>query len=92
MTTGDNFRNQLVQELQPLTPQKNVEDCNKGENTSFKGGGQPALYINIVEPDLDKTSLEGRHAANSFYFLLLISAHIWLILFVTIYSCDHFAR
>jgi hypothetical protein len=39
MTTGDNFRNQLVQELQPLTPQKSVEDCNKGENTSFKGGG-----------------------------------------------------
>jgi hypothetical protein len=38
MTTGDNFRNQLVQELQPLTPQKSVEDCNKGENTSFKGG------------------------------------------------------
>ncbi len=39
MTTGDNFRNQLVQELQPLTPHKSVEDCNKGENTSFKGGG-----------------------------------------------------
>jgi hypothetical protein len=42
--------------------------------------------------DLDKTSLAGRQAANSFYFLLLISAHIWLILFVTIYACDHFAR
>jgi hypothetical protein len=41
--------------------------------------------------DLDKTSLAGRQAANSFYFLLLISAHIWLILFVTIYACDHFA-
>ncbi len=39
MTTGDNSRNQLVQELQPLTPQKSVEDYNKGENTSFKGGG-----------------------------------------------------
>ncbi len=35
-------------------------------------GGQPALYVNIVEPDLDKTSLAGRQAANSFYFLLLI--------------------
>ncbi len=86
MTTCDNFRNQLVQELQPLTPHKSVEDCNKGENTSFKGGGQPSLYINIVEPDLDKTSLAGKQAANSFYFLLLISAHIWLILFVTITS------
>jgi hypothetical protein len=39
MTTGDDFRNQLVQELQPLTPQKSGEDCNRAENTSFKGGG-----------------------------------------------------
>jgi hypothetical protein len=39
MTTCDNFRNQLVQELQPLTQHKSVEDYNKGENTSFKGGG-----------------------------------------------------
>jgi hypothetical protein len=35
-------------------------------------GGQPTLYINIVEPHLDKTSFAGRHVANSFYFLLLI--------------------
>ncbi len=35
-------------------------------------GGQPALYVNIVEPDLDKTSLAGRQVAISFYFLLLI--------------------
>ncbi len=28
--------------------------------------------MNIAEPDLDKTSLAGRQAANSFYFLLLI--------------------
>jgi hypothetical protein len=33
---------------------------------------QPALYINIAEPDLDKTSLAGRQAANSFYFLVLM--------------------
>jgi hypothetical protein len=32
----------------------------------------PALYANIVEPDLDKTSLARRHAGNSFYFLMLI--------------------
>ncbi len=33
---------------------------------------QPASYINIVEPDLNKTSLASKQAANSFYFLLLI--------------------
>jgi hypothetical protein len=35
-------------------------------------GGQPTLYVTIVEPDLDKMSLVGRQVANSFYFLLLI--------------------
>ncbi len=35
-------------------------------------GAQPALYVNIVELDLDKTSLAGKQVAISFYFLLLI--------------------
>jgi hypothetical protein len=69
-----------------------LKTATKVKTQALRARGQPALYINIVEPDLDKTSFAGRHAANSFYFLLLISAHIWLILFVTIYSYDHFAR
>jgi hypothetical protein len=69
-----------------------LKTATKVKTQALRAGGQPTLYINIMEPDLDKTSLVGRQAANFFYFLLLISAHIWLILFVTIYSCDHFAR
>jgi len=63
-----------------------LKTATKVKTQALRAGGQPALYINIVEPDLDKTSLAGKQAANSFYFLLLISAHIWLILFVTITS------
>jgi hypothetical protein len=46
-----------------------LKTVTKVKTQALRAGGQPALYINIVEPDLDKTSLASRQAANSFYFL-----------------------
>ncbi len=46
-----------------------LKTATKVKTQALRAGGQLALYVNIVEPDLDKTSLAGRHAANSFYFL-----------------------
>ncbi len=44
----------------------------KVKTQALRVGGQLALYIDIVEPDLYKTSLACRQVANFIYFFLLI--------------------